>query len=203
MGINLEKESKALESEDSSSPQPANVSMRVYRVTNEEMTKIPSEQLQEQYWDKTSVVRIKRKGEFLKAHPEGFLQLGDELYILAPVEYFTETVSKFGEEITPDISAEQYTETAQIVVINKNAVGKSLQELDISSKFGVLLTRVTRMRIEIHRTVDFKLHKGDVLTVVGSNENIDLLGNEIGHIERKSRKQIWSLSHLELRSVYS
>ncbi len=185
VGVNLEKESKALESKDASSSQAANVSLRVYRVTNEKITKIPSEQLQEQYWDKTSVVRVKRNGKFLKTHSERFLQLGDELYVLAPVEYFTETISKIGEEITPDIGTEQYTETAEIVVINKNVVGKSPQELDISRKYGVLLTRVTRMRIEIPRTVDFKLRKGDVLTVVGSNEYIDLLGHEMGHVERK------------------
>jgi putative transport protein len=149
------------------------------------MTKIPGEQLREKYWDKTSVVRFKRGGEFVKPDPSGFLQLGDELYILAPVSFYTETVGKFGEEITPEASTAQSTETAQIVVINKQAVGQSLEELDIARKFGVLLTRVSRMRIEVPRTVDFKLRKGDLLTVVGLHDNVDLLGKEFGHVERE------------------
>ena len=187
LGIDLKEEAKALEAkEEAGAPsQPANISARVYRVTNEKITKIPSKQLQEQYWDKTSVVRVKRNGEILKPKSGGFLQLGDELYILAPVEYFTETISKMGEEITPEKSTAQYSETADIVVINKNVIGKSWQELDIARKFGVLITRVTRMRMEIPRTVDFKLRKGDILNVVGSHEHIDLLGEEIGHVERK------------------
>jgi putative transport protein len=187
LGIDLEKEAKALEGEVESgtASQPANVSARIYRVTNEELIKIPAKQLREQYWDKTSVVRVRRNGEIIEPGTDGFLQLGDELLILAPVEYFTKTISKFGEEITPETSTAQYTETAQIVVINKNAIGQSVQELDIARKFGVLLTSVTRMRMEVPRTSDFPLRKGDILTVVGPHEHVDLLGEELGHVERE------------------
>jgi putative transport protein len=188
LGIDMTKEAKILEGEDESgkSSKPANVSARIYKVTNEEMTRIPSQQLREKYWDKTSVIRVRRDGEIIKpGQTEGFLQLGDELIILAPVEFFTTAVSKFGEEITPEASTAQLTETAQIVIINKNAIGKSLQELNISMKFGVLLTRVTRMRMEVPLTADFELRKGDILTVVGLHENVDLLGEELGHVERE------------------
>jgi putative transport protein len=188
LGIDLAKEAKKLEGEDESgrASKPANVAARIYRVTNEEMTKIPAEQLAEQYWDKTSVVKAIRDGEILEpGGGDGFLHLGDELHILAPVEYFTSTVAKFGEEITTETSTAQFKESAQIVVINKNAIGKSLEELDIARKFGVLLTRVTRMRLEVPRTADFALRKGDILTVVGLHENVDLLGEKLGHVERE------------------
>ena len=187
LGIDLEKEAKALEAEAESAAalQPANVSARIYRVTNREILTIPGKQLNELYWDKASVVRLKRNGEFIRLDPEKFLKLGDELHILAPIEYFTEVVSKIGEELTPEVSTASFTESAQVVVINKNAVGKSLQELDIARKFGVLLNGVTRMRMEIPRTADFTLRKGDILTVAGPHENVDLLGNELGHVERE------------------
>jgi putative transport protein len=187
LGIDLAKEAKALErkAESATALQPTNVSARIYRVTDEAITKIPGKQLKEQYWDKASVVRLRRAGEFVQPDPEGFLQLGDELHILAQVEYFTETISKIGEEIAPEISTAQFTETAQIVVINKNVIGKSLQELDIARKFGVLLTGVTRMRMAIPPAVDFELRRGDILTVVGPHDNVDLLGEELGHVERE------------------
>ena len=188
LGIDLEKEAKILENKDESgtASKPVNVAARIYRITNDEITKIPAQQLREQYWDKTSVVRVRRDGQIIEPGAIGeFLQLGDELHILAPVEYFTTTIAKFGEEITPETSTTQHTETAQIVVINKKAIGKSLQELDIARKFGVLLTRVTRMRMEVPRTVDFELHKGDILTVVGPHDHVDLLGEEVGHVERE------------------
>ena len=188
LGIDLAQEAKKLEGEDESgrASKPANIAARIYRITNEEITKIPVEQLREHYWDKTSVVRVIRDGEILRpGEGHRFLHLGDELHILAPVEYFTTTVVRFGEEITTETSTAQFKEAAQIVVINKKAIGKSLEELDIARKFGVLLTRVTRMRLEVPRTADFTLRKGDILTVVGLQENVDLLGEELGHVERE------------------
>ena len=187
LGIDLAKEAKALETKEESAAasQPANVSARIYKVTNEEITKIPGKQLDEQYWDKTSVVKVRRNGKIIRDDPEGFLQIGDELLILAPLEYFTETIAEFGEEITPEASTELHSKTARIVIIKKDEVGKSLQELDIARKFGVLLTSVKHMHIEVPRTVDYKLRKGDILTVVGLQENVDLLGEKLGHVERE------------------
>ena len=47
LGIDLEKEAKILESKDESgtASKPVNVAARIYRITNEEITKIPAQQL--------------------------------------------------------------------------------------------------------------------------------------------------------------
>ena len=186
LGIDLAKEAKAMEEKDQSAKtlQHKNVSARMYRVTNEEFTKIPGKQLREQYWDQTSVVKVRRNGEFIKLGPDDFLQIGDELGILAPIEYFTETIAKFGEEIIPEMDTGKFTESAKIVVINKNAVGKSIGELNIAQKFGVLITGVSRIGIELPLTTDYELSKGDILEVTGAHENVDYLGKELGHVER-------------------
>ena len=186
LGIDLAKQAKALETEDDAgaASQPSNVSARFYRVTNEEFTKIPVKQLRDEYWDKTSIVKVKRDGHIIRLDPEEFLQIGDELRILAPVEYFTETIAKFGEEITPEVSTELTSKTAQIVVIKKDAVGKSLQELDIARKYGVLVTSVKHGNFEVPHSSDYELSKGDILSVVGLPEHVDLLGEELGHVER-------------------
>jgi putative transport protein len=187
LGIDLEKEAKALEAADQSakSLQPMNVGLRIYRVTNESMTKIPGKQLATQYWDKASVVKVRRNGEIIQPGPKGFLQLGDELIVLGTVDYFTQSISKFGEEVSPEASTTQFTQTAKIVVINKGAVGKSVQELDIARRFGVLLANVTRMQTQVPLSADFTFQKGDVLSVIGPQENVDLLGEKLGHVERE------------------
>ena len=188
LGINLAEEAKKLENDNDSGveTEPANISAREYRVTNEELTGIDAEELREKYWDKTSVVRVRRDGKIFDPGEEGrSLQLGDELLILAPVEYFTETVAKFGEEIAPESATSKHTDTARIVAINRDAIGKTLLETNIARKFGVLVTRVTRMRMRMPLSTKFELRKGDILTVVGARENIDLLGEELGHVERE------------------
>ena len=186
LGINLEKEAKALEEKDKSATtfHMKNVSGRIYRVTNEEFTKIPAKQLREQYWDKTSVVNFQRNGKIIQLKPEECLQIGDELRIIAPVDFFTKAISKFGEEISPKEVVSEFTESAEVVVLNKTLVGKTLEELDIAHNFGVLLTGVTRMGLELPLTVSFEIQKSDVLSVVGPKERLELLGQELGHVER-------------------
>ena len=186
LGLDLVKQAKALEDEDAArvASQPANVSVRFYQVTNEEFTRIPIKQLRDEYWDETSVVKVKRDGHIIRLNPEEFLQIGDELRILAPVDYFTKTIAKFGEEITPEVSTELGSKTARIVVIKKDAIGKSLQELDIARRFGVLVTNVKHAGFEVPRAADYELSKGDILTVVGFPEQVDFLGDELGHVER-------------------
>jgi putative transport protein len=186
LGIDLAKDAKAMEteSEAGAGSKLTNVSARIYRVSNEEFTKIPIKKLRDEIWDEASVVKVKRDGQIIRLDPEGFLQIGDELRILAPVDFFTGPISKFGEEIAPEESTELTSKTARIVVIKKHAIGKSLQELDIARKFGVLLTSIKHAKFEVPLTADYELHKGDILTVVGLPEQVDSIGEELGHVER-------------------
>lgn len=188
LGINLAKESKLLEQSEHSAIQskPSNISTRVFQVDNEAITKIPRQELQDKYWDKTSVVKIVRNGRVLTKKEYEYLEKGDQLYILAEVEYFADILSKInpGKEIVPETDIKQYTRSAQIVIINKEVIGKRISELKIAEKYSVLLTGLKRMRIDIPHTIDTDLHKGDILTVTGSDDNINLLGKQLGHVER-------------------
>jgi len=186
LGIDLKKEAKALEAADEqgAATQLTNVSARIYKVTNEGITKIPIVQVKKKYWDRTSIVRVKRDDEFIQLQQEEFLRIGDELRIVAPVEFFTKVGTQFGEEITPDVSTELSSKTAKIVVIKKDAVGKTIGELDIAREFGVLLTSIKNGSIKLPASVDYELKKGDILNVVGLQENVDLLGEKLGHVER-------------------
>ncbi len=186
LGIDLKGEAKALERADAaaSAMPPTNVSARIYRITNKEVTQVARRELEKRYWDERSVVHVRRDGELLDTGPEDVLQLGDELLVLGPVEYFTKTISNLGEEVAPEISTAAVTETAQVVVLNKDAVGKSLGELQISNRFGVLLTGLSRMRMHVPLSKDIVLSKADILSVAGPREHVDLLGAEFGHVER-------------------
>lgn len=188
LGINLAAEARKLEEKEKSgfSMGQANIGSRVYKVTNPELTEKTIAELTDRYWDKTSVIRIGRDGAMHKPETLDYLKLGDEIHILAPVEYFAHTVSRvsIGEEIVPDADSAQHAETAQIVIINSATLGKTLEQLDIARKFGVLVTGVSRMRMEIPLNIGFKLRKGDILSVVGPHENLDMLGVELGHTER-------------------
>ncbi len=189
LGIDLEKQSAELEAQgEGGSVYIKNVSARAFRVTDKKATTIPAHELAAKYWDKTSVVRLVRDGEVVPDLEGGHLQLGDEIYVLANVDYFTEVLSDFivyCEEFTPTVDLGTFTQTAQIVVIKKDIIGKSPEELDIARTYGVLITSVVRMRIEMPHAPDLEIRKGDILNVVGSHENIERLGKELGHVEKE------------------
>ena len=189
LGIDLKKQSAELEKQSAGDVAiDRNYSTRAFRVIDQKATTFSAEELQKRFWDKTAVVRVVRKGEILTKDDTDHLRLGDEIYVLANTHYFTEVISDFVpycEEFAPSVDLGKFTEPAQIVAINKGVIGMSPEELKIAQSYGVLITSVVRMRMEMPQTPDLKIQKGDILNVVGSNENIEKLGKEIGHVEKE------------------
>jgi putative transport protein len=186
LGIDLVKEAARLEAgDDETASQALNVSARIYRLTDEALTALSPRELAERYWDQRSVVRVRRDGKIIDVHEGQKLQLGDELIVLAPLDYYTHTLAEIAEEVSPEASTEVFTDTAKIVVIKSSADSKSLGELDIPRQFGVLVTSLMRLRVELPVTPETTLKKGDILTVTGPRDAINLLGEALGHVERE------------------
>jgi putative transport protein len=189
LGIDLKKQSAELESRGAGGETiNRNYSTRAFRVIDDKATTLPADELQKKYWDKTAVVRVVREDKVLTKDDSDHLQLGDEIYVLASTHYFTKAVGKFAdyfEEFVPSVDLGKYTETAQIVVINKSVIGLSPEDLEIAQSYGVLITSVVRMRMEMPHTPDLKIRKGDILNVVGLGENLEKLGKELGHLEKE------------------
>ncbi|ARN72693.1 TrkA C-terminal domain-containing protein [Oceanicoccus sagamiensis] len=196
LGIDLKAEAKKLESADASSnsSQMGTVSSRVYRLTNEALTQLSIKELKEKYWDKTSVVRVRRDGNILPIDADddgdidiasGKLKLNDELLVLAPIEYYTHALADVGEEIDPKQDFDQFnTGSAKVVVTKKMAIGKTLAELDLPQYYGVLLMGITRMGTVVPCNQDTVVNRGDVLTVMGGQDYVNVLGVDVGHVER-------------------
>ncbi|NPA25930.1 MAG: hypothetical protein GXO34_08905 [Deltaproteobacteria bacterium] len=186
LGIDLAAEARAIEGRDKSGrtgPQPT-VEIRIYKVANEDFTKVPVAELKQRYWDGFSVVRVEREGQPLELASDDHLQLGDIVTILGELDYFTDKIKSIGPEITAQRCTKELSDSAQVIVTHKDAVGKTLGELDLARSFGILLTDIKRMRISLKLTPELTLKKGDILTVTGPADHIDLLGEKLGVIER-------------------
>jgi putative transport protein len=185
LGINLQQEAKRLEETDQSDTgEIPNISIRAYRVTNEDFTKIPVGVLRERSTDPFSVGRVRRDGEIISLNHDDFLRIGDVVLAKGDVEAFVGGIQEIGEEIIDREFLAQVNDTAQIVVFNRDALGKTLEEINIPRNYGIVLTGIRRMRISIPRSRDFRLRKGDILTVLGPAEQIDRLGQALGQVER-------------------
>jgi putative transport protein len=185
LGIDLAAEAQRMSSEArETGAAPVNVTTRCYRVTNEEMTRVPISKLRDTYWDQVTVANLVRNGQQIPVKADEYLQVGDRLEFMGPRSFFVEAAHRFGEEVPPKWRIRDVTDTAQIVVLNREVVGKKLVDIDIPRRFGLLLVRIMHLGVEIPHSADIELSKGDILTVVGNAAQIDALGDHLGYVER-------------------
>lgn len=159
------------------------VCARTFRLTNEDWTQGPALGFLDKYRDGITFGELRRQGNIIKIDAVTQFEIGDEIVLVGPAEFFTGAVKEIGEEI-PTTSSIARFDSARIVVIKPEAVGKTLGELQVARHYGVLLTRVSRSGHEFPRTEEHVIRKGDILAVTGPHENIDHLGETLGHIER-------------------
>jgi len=182
--IDLVKEAERFESgKQENISLPENIGLRTYRITDTKINNMSLKELREKYWDKTSVVKVKRDKKFLPIDEYG-LKVGDTIQILGPNKYFTDKVSKMAEEISTEWKSNEPQETAQIIIENSSIVGLALSEIAIHRDFGLFLVEIRRKGKHIENDENVRLELGDVLTVIGSVQQIEAIGEYMGEIER-------------------
>ena len=125
-----------------------------------------------------------RNGKHTRLGDDEKVQLGDHLEVIGPRDFFIKVAPILGEEVHPEWRISDAIDTAQVVVLNKPVIGKTLAEIEIQHRFGLMLARITQLGVEVPHSGHIKLGKGDILTVVGNASQIDALGEYLGHIER-------------------
>ncbi|MEA3434005.1 MAG: TrkA C-terminal domain-containing protein [Campylobacterota bacterium] len=182
--IDLVKEAENFElSKQESTSLPENIVLRTYRITNPEIKNMSLEELRDQYWDKMSVVKVKRNENFFPVDEQG-LESGDIVEVLGPRKYFTNKISKIGEEISPEWKGEDVQDTAQVVVTNSDIIDHTLAEVSIHRRFGLLLMELRRKGKHVPHDEGTRLEQNDVLTVIGTPHQIEAMGEYMGQIER-------------------
>jgi len=182
--IDMVKEAENFElSKQESSSLPENIVLRTYRITNPKSNNISLEELRDQYWDKTSVVKVKRDEIFFPLDEQG-LKPGDIIEVLGPRKYFTDKLSKIGEEISPEWKGEDVQDTAQVIVNNADILDHTLGEIAIHRRFGLFLMEIRRKGKRIGHDETTRLELGDVLTVIGSPHQVQAMGEYMGQVER-------------------
>jgi len=185
LGIDLSEEAKrfSTSSGEESTDLPDNVVLRAYRITNPEVESLSLDELKEKYWDRRSVVKVKRDDKFFSVDESG-LKVGDIIEVLGPRKYFAEKVSKIAEEIVPEWTSDDVQDSAQIIVENDAVIGHPLNELAIGRRFGLMLMEIRRKGKHIEYDDNTVLEKNDVITVLGTPHQIEAMGEYMGKVEQ-------------------
>jgi putative transport protein len=156
---------------------------RAYRVTRDEFCKSAIRDLAARLWDGLAVVRLRRAGEWIKPGPEARLQVGDEIYAYGDAGFFRAGIERVGEEIPIVAEVELSAASTHVVVARRDAVGRTLNDLDLARRHGLVVIEVRRDGLPLPVSRNLRLERGDVLSVVGPGSAVSALGEILGPVE--------------------
>jgi putative transport protein len=138
------------------------------------------------------ISRVMQAGRTNVAGPNTMLRVGDVLLAVGPQPQLDELKIIVGRESTTDLkSVPSSITTRRLVVTRREALGKSVDELHLPERFGIVVTRVNRSDIDIPPTSSVSLQFGDTLVVVGEEAAIRQASAEVGNsLKRLSQPQV-------------
>ncbi len=127
-------------------------------------------------------MRPAESSEVVLARDQTILAKGDVILAVgtrANLERFRLIV---GSEVEEDLrQMPSAVSSRRVVVTHRDVLGKTLTALALRHKYGVTVTRVTRADLEMTAVPDLQLQFGDMLQLVGREEDVargaELLGN--------------------------
>ena len=117
-------------------------------------------------------------------------EMGDEVLIVC-AEADAEAIQAF---IGPEVEAPWTDENAnlplvskRIVVTNSSMNGKMLGSIHFSSIYGVTVTRISRLGMDVFASRNYRFQVGDKLLVVGPEDNVnrisEMMGNSVKRLD--------------------
>ncbi len=138
------------------------------------------------------VSRVMHNGELRIAQPDTTLFLGDILLAVGTKERLETLRMAIGKESAIDLrTIHSNIVTKKIIVTKKEILGKSIQELNLLARYGVTITRVSRVDVEFAASSDIVLQFGDSLLAVGDEDAVKKAAVELGNSPKElNRPQI-------------
>ena len=134
------------------------------------------------------VERIRRRGDILEDGGNAVFRVGDVIAVSGPRETLVEVLETPGSGLRETDDRELLeipAEIVDVVVTNSSVDGMALTALAREEAArGVFLRRLARAGIAIGVVPDTKVHRGDVLTIVGSAANITRAIEYLGVADR-------------------
>ncbi|MBK9126883.1 MAG: hypothetical protein IPM13_03685 [Phycisphaerales bacterium] len=163
-----------------------------FRISNPGLAGRTVEEIQALRVSTAVVCRIRQGGAVQAVRPETVLHVGDVVLAVGTPAELAKLEALFGEVVVDQLSdAGGNVTSEQLLVSRRSVVGKTLRELAIWERFGVVVTRVRREGVELTPRGNHRLEPGDVLRVVGPPQRILELSNEIGREERRLNETSW------------
>ena len=193
MRVNLREEARKLQAQVGGGDEPAGVrsalekfTVRTYRVTNERLLNRTVADLEAlPVGQRVFISRIRCAGAIVEPRSDTIVRQGDVVAVMTG----TALLMARGAEIGPEVDDTELLDfpvgVMDAVVTNKAVAGKTLRELAaLESARGVFLRGVVRLGQPMPFTPETRIDRGDVLSLVGGQVDIERAAKMLGYPDR-------------------
>jgi putative transport protein len=162
------------------------LTVRAYRVTNQGLVNKSVAQIEAMPERmRAFICRIRRHGAIIAATSDTIIQKDDVIAVMTHTEALMERGITIGPEVSDRELLDFPVEVLDVVVTNKAVVGKTFREL-AAHEFarGVFLRSVVRLGQTLPVTLDTRIDRGDVLSLVGAKPDVDRVAQALGYADR-------------------
>ncbi|KAE9536022.1 transporter [Ursidibacter arcticus] len=156
------------------------------RVTNPNLNGLTLKQFPD--FDLHDVVysRLKRGDDLFVPKVDTQIYVGDILHMVGEKAVLNKMHLIIGEMVDTSVSTKgTHFRSERAVVTNEKVFGKKIRQLMLKGKYDVVISRLNRAGIELIPTGEMTLQFGDVLNLVGRQEDIEAVMAIIGNAQQK------------------
>lgn len=141
--------------------------------------------------------RMKSNGELSVPGVDTVLHIGDYLHFVgAKYDLLHKAVVIVGKEVKESLSTKGTDfKSDRIVVTNEKVLGKQLGELHLKHQHNVVISRLNRSGVELVANRNSVLQFGDILYIVGQQDDIATVGKILGNAASK-------LQHVQMLPIF-
>lgn len=183
-GIDPEEEARQFDAANANKAEP--LQRRTMIVDNPNLEGVKISSVPGRIENPVAISRIRRaqQSEVMIATGSTTLSQGDTIVAVGTEQHLNQYQRVVGHEVNEDLTVVPAgVADRKVVVTHTKVLGKSLEQLALDQKYGVVVTRVVRGEVEVPPKGDLRLKFGDVVRLVGRPEDLEranqILGNSV------------------------
>ncbi len=178
--INIQAEEREFEAENSRKTVP--LAFKDIEVTNNFLNGYSVTEICDMVNQKVVISRVKHGDNTFVPKPDTTIEAGDIIRAIGNVKYVNKLARAIGiiSQIDATMNATNLS-YSRVIATNYKVLGKSIPELSLHKFTDVVISRITRNGIDFSPLRSLKLQFGDILHVIGEQENIDAVAVRFGN----------------------
>lgn len=155
---------------------------RTLVVTNSNLDGLRLDAIPGQNETQVTVSRVQSGVEIHTATNESLIHVGDKLVVVGTAAGLERFEKILGQRSPEDLTLEDKTlAVRRVAVTDRDVLGKTVAELDLNGRFGVVVTRITRADLEMSAVPGLRLQFGDRIQIVGRDSDLDKAASVVGN----------------------